>query len=319
MITTTPPTTPVTASWHDITHRSLLLIGCAERFALQLGTTRLPDPEVVDKVMRLPAADIAVPPGTGQPFVLAEHLAVRGGRVDEDDLAAELANAWTGDDHTDGAGSVLAAVRAGRPWWESAATLYDGQGSFGNGAAVRAIAAGLIPKAGVGAVAATARRAAAITHTHPLALDGAAAVAVAVALSTYGQPSRNLDANRFLDVVAGQLRCPELRSCLNLVRALLRHRAGPAEVVGTVGNTDSALRTVPAALTAYLRHPEQPDAALAFALQLAEGNRAIPMITAALAGARSPHLLTPRSWRTPGDDVRARRAARALSAVQADV
>lgn len=97
----------------------------------------------------------------------------------------------------------------------------------------------------------------------------------------------------------------------------MRHRAGPAEVVGTVGNVDTALRTVPAALAAYLRHPEEPDAALSFALQLAAGNRNIPVITAALAGARSPQLLTPRSWRTPADDARARRAARALAAVAA--
>ncbi|WP_186315740.1 ADP-ribosylglycohydrolase family protein [Catellatospora sichuanensis] len=313
MITTTPPTL-VTASRHDIIGRTLLLTACAERFAVQLAASRLPEPEAVDKVLRLPAAAIAVPPGTGQPFVLAEHLAAHGGQVDEDDLAAELAAAWTGHDTAQGAGSVLADVRAGRPWSQTAPMLYGGQGSFGNGAALRAIAAGLVPKAGIGAVAATARRAAAVTHTHPLALDGAAAVAVAVALSAYGQPSRHLDAGKFLDIVAGQLRCPELRSCLNIVRALLRHRAGPAEVVGTVGNADTALRTVPAALTAYLRHPEQPDAALAFALQLAGPNRAIPMITAALAGARSPQLLTPRSWRTPGDDERARRAARALSA-----
>lgn len=316
---TSPPTTPVATSWHDVIHRSLLMSACAERFAVQLGAGRLPDPEKVDSIMRLPAASIAVPAGTGLPFVTAEHLGAHGGRLDEDDLAAELAAVWHagGGAASDGAAFVLAEVRAGQPWWETAPALYGGQGSYGNGAAVRAVAVGLLPGVGIGAVPQLARRAAAVTHTHPLAQDGAAATAVAVALAAYGYPDRRLDANRFLDIVTGQVRGPEMRSCLNIVRALVRHRAGPAEVVGTVGNADTALRTVPAALAAFLRHPEEPDAALSFALQSAAGNRAIPAITAALVGARTPQLLTPRSWRTPGDDARARRAARALAAVAA--
>lgn len=315
---TSPSPTPGATSWHDVVHRGLLLSACAERFAVQLGAVRLPEPEVVDSIMRLPAASVAVPVGTGMPFVVAEHLGANDGRLDEDDLALDLAGAWEPESGaTEGAACVLAEVRAGRPWWETAAALHGGEGSYGNGAAVRAIAVGLLPGAGVGALAALARRAAAVTHTHPLALDAAAATAVAVALAAYGYPARRLDVNRFLDIVAGQVRGPELRSCLNIVRALVRHRAGPAEVVGTVGNADTALRTVPAALAAYLRHPEEPDAALSFALQLAGGNRGIPAITAALAGARSPQLLTPRSWRTPADDARARSAARALAGVTA--
>ncbi len=314
-VITSLSTTPVAASWRDVIHRSLLLAGCGERFAVQLGATRMPDAEQVDRVMRLPAASVTTPAGTGLPLVLAEHLGTRAGRIDEDVLATDLAKAWTGDtDRQQGAAHVLAQIRAGRPWRETAAAVFGGQGSYGNGAAVRAIAAGLLPRAGVGAIAQTARRAAAITHAHPLALDTAAAVGVAVALAGHGRPSRHVDANRFLDIVTGQIRGPELRSCFNIVRALLRHRAGPAEVVGTVGNAETALRTVPAALTAYLRHPENPDAALSFALQLAGGNRAIPMITAALAGARSPQTLTPRSWRTPADDAHVRRAAQALAA-----
>ncbi|MFD0598776.1 ADP-ribosylglycohydrolase family protein [Catellatospora coxensis] len=225
---TTPSTTPVATSWHDVVHRGLLLSACAERFAVELGAVRLPDPEKVDGIMRLPAASIAVPASTGLPFVVAEHLGARGGQLDEDDLAAELAAGWQADPcaAVDGAALVLAEVRGGRPWWETASALHGGQGSYGSGAAVRAIAVGLLPRTGIGAVAQLARRAAAVTHTHPLAQDGAAATAVAVALAAYGYPDRRLDASRFLDIVAGQVRGPELRSCLNIVRALVRHRAG---------------------------------------------------------------------------------------------
>jgi poly(ADP-ribose) glycohydrolase ARH3 len=97
---------------------------------------------------------------------------------------------------------VLASIHRGAPWAHAAAGLFGGQGSFGNGAAMRVAPLGLVPGLGLPAVAARARRSAAITHAHPQAQDGAAVQAVAVALASRSTPGRPLDPAEFAAGVA---------------------------------------------------------------------------------------------------------------------
>ncbi|GAA1028267.1 ADP-ribosylglycohydrolase family protein [Virgisporangium ochraceum] len=82
-----------------------------------------------------------------------------------------------------GAGAVvcLHAIRDGMPWREAAGRLFGGEGSCGNGAAMRVAPLGAYFAGDPVRAAAQATASAEVTHTHPEGIAGAVVVAVAAA------------------------------------------------------------------------------------------------------------------------------------------
>jgi poly(ADP-ribose) glycohydrolase ARH3 len=292
-------------------HKSLLLAACVDTVAAPLQGTRLPSAADVDTAITARPAPMALSHHAEHLLLVAGHLATHDGGLDEDGLAWTLSQSGP---HPDG--TVLSQVAQGVPWWGAAPMLHNGHGSYGSGAAVRACAAGLLPNQGLGAIAEIARRSAVITHTHAWARDGAAIAATAVALACRGLPGNSFTTDRFLAAIASQAHEPETGHYLSIARTLVRHRAGPAETIATLNSTASVLRTVPAAVTAYLRHPSDPTAAIRYALALGGHARATAMMTAALAGARNPQYHPPGSWRAPSHALRIHPIANALASLK---
>jgi ADP-ribosylglycohydrolase len=111
--------------------------------------------------------------------VLAEF-----GTIDQNQLAAEFVrrfgiNPYRG--YGSGAIDVLQAIESGRHWGEAAGGLFNGQGSLGNGAAMRAAPVGAYLAGDFAEVVDQARRASEVTHAHPDGIAGGIAVAVAAA------------------------------------------------------------------------------------------------------------------------------------------
>lgn len=82
-----------------------------------------------------------------------------------------------------GAGAVvcLHAIRDGMPWREAAGRLFGGEGSCGNGAAMRVAPLGAYFAGDPARAAAEATASAEVTHAHPEGVAGAVVVAVAAA------------------------------------------------------------------------------------------------------------------------------------------
>jgi ADP-ribosylglycohydrolase len=115
------------------------------------------------------------------------------GAIDPDVLAARFAARFKlepGRGYGAGAAAVLSRVAEGAPWRDLAAALFRGQGSFGNGAAMRAAPIGAFFAPDLERVRAEALRSAAPTHAHPDGAAGAVAVAVAAALACSRPASR---------------------------------------------------------------------------------------------------------------------------------
>ena len=115
--------------------------------------------------------------------VLAAHLR-RFGEVRQDGLAAEFARRH---DRERGYGpamvfDLMPRLAAGEHWSTAAPALFDGQGSFGNGAATRAPPLGAFFADDLDRAAEQAALSAEVTHAHPEAVAGAVAVALAVGL-----------------------------------------------------------------------------------------------------------------------------------------
>ncbi|MEV7330308.1 ADP-ribosylglycohydrolase family protein [Micromonospora sp. NPDC093244] len=114
--------------------------------------------------------------------VLAE-LADAGG-IDRDRLALAFAHRCSPHrGYGSGALAILRLIRTGTPWPLAAASAFDGEGSCGNGAAMRVGPLGAYFADSTARAAAQARASAEVTHAHPEGIAGAVAVAVAAALA----------------------------------------------------------------------------------------------------------------------------------------
>jgi ADP-ribosylglycohydrolase len=143
-----------------------------------------------------------------------------------------------------GAVVMLRQIREGLPWPIAAAAAFDGQGSSGNGAAMRAAPLGAWHADSLARAAAQGARAAEVTHAHPDGIAGGVAVTVAAAVATAGR----LDGQRPRLLAAVAAHTPAGRVRDGLVEAAgLRDAGHAAHVLGN-GTRAMAQDTVPFAL-----------------------------------------------------------------------
>jgi ADP-ribosylglycohydrolase len=112
---------------------------------------------------------------------VAEQLRDHGG-IDQDRLAARFAERFEPNrGYGAGAAAILLAVRDAVPWRQAAAAAFGGQGSCGNGAAMRVAPLGAYHPDRPGVAAGLAVKSAEVTHAHPEGIAGAVLVAAAAA------------------------------------------------------------------------------------------------------------------------------------------
>jgi ADP-ribosylglycohydrolase len=115
-------------------------------------------------------------------LALATHHA-----IDQDFLAASFARRHDFDrGYGPATGRMLRLVREGGDWRSLAAGLFDGSGSWGNGAAMRVAPVGAFFADDPSEAARQAALSATVTHAHPEAVAGAIAVAAAAAYAGSG-------------------------------------------------------------------------------------------------------------------------------------
>jgi ADP-ribosylglycohydrolase len=95
-------------------------------------------------------------------------------------------------------------INAGGKWRDTAANAFGGQGSMGNGGAMRVAPLGAYFGDDLASCAEEARASALVTHTHPEGVAGAIAVAVAAAMAwQLRDTSQIYDARIFLRRFSG--------------------------------------------------------------------------------------------------------------------
>lgn len=152
-----------------------------------------------------------------------------------------------------GAGAVviLHEIRAGLRWRQAAGTAFGGQGSCGNGAAMRVAPAGAYHAGQPRAAARQALASAEVTHAHPEGIAGAVLVAVCAAcaaearLDGYRPPPADL-----LDRLRPYLIEGQVQRGIDRARRLLHADASVAEAAWELGNGSrvTAQDTVPFAV-----------------------------------------------------------------------
>jgi ADP-ribosylglycohydrolase len=158
----------------------------------------------------------------------------------------------------------MPAVRGGVPWKTASRRLFGGQGSFGNGAAMRVAPIGAYFFGDRDAVTVHAAHSAEVTHAHAEAAAGAIAVAMAAALSTQSRlDGTRPDPREFLTQVLAYTPASEVR--VGIERALELPSATSVRLaVEALGNGSrvSAQDTVPFSLWCAAHHLADYEEAL---------------------------------------------------------
>jgi poly(ADP-ribose) glycohydrolase ARH3 len=209
-----------------------------------------PGPVPLDDVQKLERGQtpLAYTDDTAMTLVLAESLLASGG-LTQDRLAAAFARSWRREPNRGYRAStadLLRRVGAEEAWDAASRSQFDGQGSFGNGAAMRVAPAALYAGAQAATTAILARRSAMVTHAHPLAIDGAAVQAVAVAVALAHPASGPLRPEDLLADVSTAATETLFAERLSAVVSLLPV-ATPTDAAEQLGTGVAAHEAVPAA------------------------------------------------------------------------
>lgn len=182
--------------------------------------------------------------------VLAAH-----GRIDQDALARSFAEHHDFDrGYGPAVNRMLRLIRQeGADWRELAAGLFNGQGSWGNGAAMRVAPLGAWYAGDAEQATHQAEISAYTTHQHREAVVGAMAVAAMAAL--VADPNGPKDPSALLGAVLDLVPTSAVKAGIRRARDLLDYAdvATVAAVLGC-GRRTSAHDTVPFALWAAARH-----------------------------------------------------------------
>jgi ADP-ribosylglycohydrolase len=186
--------------------------------------------------------------------------------IDQERLAALFARRHDGDPmrgYGAGAHDILDRISAGMPWRQSTRMAFDGQGSLGNGGAMRVAPLGAFFADDLDQAIAQAARSAEVTHAHPEGQAGAVAIAVAAALAAGRGVAIADDPPAFVREVAALTPQGATRHGLEVAAAFPKDVA-TGRVWGEVGNGSqvSAPDTVPFCVWAAARFARSFEEAL---------------------------------------------------------
>jgi poly(ADP-ribose) glycohydrolase ARH3 len=224
---------------------------------------------------------------TQMAIALAESLLAHGG-IEEEALGHAFADAY---DPSRGYGSgttdVLRLVRSGVHPRAAARSVRGGEGSRGNGAAMRIAPVAVLHARDPSALAEAAQASARVTHAHPLGVEAALAQAVAIAAALRGENP--------LDAALKVAATPELRDSLEKAALVGEVRPQPAEIATLLGNSSTGYESVPAAVYSAAAHGSFA-AAVTFAVRCGGDTDTIGAMAGAIAGARAGASAMPPRW-----------------------
>jgi len=218
---------------------------------------------------------------TALTIAFAESLVEVGG-LDEDQLALAFARTWRAEPwrgYGPRAAALFESVADGGSWHELARTTR----SWGNGAAMRVAPAAVFAAGNITRTLDLARRSALVTHTHPLAVDGAVVQAFAVASALRPGAAGALAVSR------------RMQEQLDRVDSM-PVAATPDDVALEIGHGVDALSSVPAARAVVRLAGGSMETTMRFALALGGDTDTIASMAGAVVGARLGAGAIPKAW-----------------------
>jgi poly(ADP-ribose) glycohydrolase ARH3 len=153
-----------------------------------------------------------------------------------------------------GAASILMQIRNGEPWDKPAKLAFNGQGSFGNGAAMRICPVALLYHSNLDYLKQMVDQISMITHTHHLGIEGAFLQASAVALATKKDPEV-FKPTEFIDQLLNLSLSPIYKQKLAKIGEFLTTTPSIDILIQELGVNITAPGSVPMALYNFVNSP----------------------------------------------------------------
>ncbi len=236
---------------------------------------------------------------TAMAIGLAESLIDQDGTIDQQKLGETFhrnfqQEPWRG--YGMGPPAVFSMVEElNITYSEAARRLFRGQGSFGNGAAMRIAPVGLFffqDENLYDRVCASSE----VTHTHPLGMDGAAIQARAISLAMTLDSREDFPVDAFLKGLMDFARTPEMKDKLTLLEDLIKENAAPDTAARKLGQTVAAHESVPFAVYSFVRNPKSFEECLDCAVLNGGDRDTLGAMACAISGAFLGVERIPQSW-----------------------
>lgn len=176
------------------------------------------------------------------------------------------------------------------------AVMFGGQGSFGNGAAMRITPVGLFfydaPD-----IYSLARASALVTHTHPIAIDGAVVLAKAIGDVVKSDPAKPFRRKRFCKNLIDFARTSEIREKMELVFQLVSQNVSPQQAAERLGRSVATHESMPFALYSFVRHPSSFEECLFCAVTNGGDCDTLGAMACGISGAFLGIDAIPHNWR----------------------
>ena len=211
---------------------------------------------------------------------IAETLIECGEIVTETLMQRFVENYHPDRGYGQGARQIINAAGHGEDWKAVASNLFGGEGSLGNGGAMRVAPLGMYFAHDLPRLAEQAETSSALTHHHEIGVDGAVLMAIAAALAAMstGQP---LDRNDFLTKLRKFAKTEEFQWQLGHALEL-----DGSESLIAFGNSLEANRSVMTSILSFTGSPDDFESAISRAIGQGDDVDTLAAMTGALSGAR---------------------------------
>ncbi|NOY63826.1 MAG: hypothetical protein GXO97_00270, partial [Nitrospirae bacterium] len=162
-----------------------------------------------------------------------------------------------------------------------ATTMVFKEGSKGNGAAMRVAPIGLLYWYDDSRIIQGAYKASIITHSNPLAIDGAVSIALSIGMILRGEDIYTIP-ERILDHMNTDMMRKKIKDVASLFQ---REKTDREEVINLLGNGVLTDQSVPTALYVFLRYGSDFIKAINYSVSLGGDTDTISAMTGALCGA----------------------------------
>jgi len=182
----------------------------------------------------------------------------QSGHIDQDALATAFAREYSRNPHRGYGGmarQILSAIGEGISWKEASRSAFDGQGSCGNGGAMRSAPIGAYFADDYQRVIMEAKASAEVTHFHPDGKTGAVAVALAAAWMVREHKASAQPTHALIEFVLENI--PQTETFHGLTKAVdVPLTLSPRSAVSILGNGSRVIAsdTVPFCLWCAARH-----------------------------------------------------------------
>ena len=240
---------------------------------------------------------------TQMTLAVAEWI-LEGSTADGKDLLRRFSEAYDPQRrYGPGTRYILELFKSHPDQWASLATAMFPTGSYGNGSAMRVAPVGLRFHRDFPALLEAARVSSRVTHSHPLALQGAALQATAIALATRCEASfHSIPFLKSLGATLGHFEqrgqdTSRFRDKLRMIEeALAAPSATRTALVTNLGCGIEVTESLPLALYSFLSHPDSFEQALEAAIFQGGDTDTIAAMTGAIAGALLGVEALPERW-----------------------